>query len=110
VGYYVTNYLEILDKEKMGSGMDIPALYRLWREGMASLSEGEQAEIKETIGKHKKPSLIWLRRFVRQRGLAPYYSIVIGKIRNLLQRSSGKPVFSTVFDAARQTDLLCPRN
>ena len=108
VGYYVSNYLEIMDKEKMGSGMDLSALYSLWFEGVGRLSPEEQAQTRKILEGYQgqKASWIPLRRWVRQMGLAPQYSVAVGKIRNLRQRMGGKPVYDNVFEAATLTDHL----
>ncbi len=112
VGYYVTNYLEILDKQKMGSGMNLTDLFTLWNEGLAKLAPADQTEVWEIIGsfRNKKSSWIAFRRWVRGSGLAPFYSMAIGKIRNLRQRFSGKPVYSSVFEAAEKTDEVLTKD
>ena len=92
VGYYVSNYLEIMDKEQVGSGMDILNLYSLWEEGVTRLSAEQQLQVREILKgfQKRRASFILLRRLVRKMGLAPYYSIVIGKIRNLRHRITGE--------------------
>jgi hypothetical protein len=110
VGYYVSNYLEIMDKEKMGSGMNLVNLYALWEEGLSRLPEDQQVQVRKILKgfQDKRASFIALRKWVRKVGLAPYYSWVVGKIRNIKQRLSGQPVYASVFEAAIKTDYLQP--
>jgi hypothetical protein len=106
-GYYVTNYLEILDKENLGSGMDLGALYSLWEKGLSLLPPGDQAQVRETVrGFHKRrASFLPLRKWMRKKGWVPYYSILAGKVRRLRQRMAGGPVYDSIFEAAVHTDL-----
>jgi hypothetical protein len=106
VGYYVTNYLEIRDKEKMGSGMDIPGLFALWEEGVAGLSQTERQQVREITRGFPRLSFpfVLIRKFARKKGLLPFYSAVMGKIRNVRQRLLGNPVDATVFEAALRTN------
>ena len=106
VGYYVSNYLEFIQKEQMGSGMDLGKLKALWREGVSRLSEQQQDEVRRSVGQlqYRRAHYIGLRRWARKMGWAPFYSSLAGKWRRFRQKMGGKPVYDTVFDAASMTD------
>ncbi len=108
VGYYMFNYREIMLKERLGSPMDIGALYAQWREGVGKLPTEQQSEIKHHQKEldPKRSSFIGLRRLVVQMDLDPLYRSIVGKIRKVCQKLAGKPVYANVFDAARQTDYM----
>ncbi len=108
VGYYTSCYSEIILKERLGSSMDIDSMYEQWWGGVGKLLPEQQARIRENVREldRNHPSFIGLRRFVVRMGLDPVYFFIMGKIRRIRQRLSGKPVYANVFDAAIHSDNI----
>jgi len=108
VGYYISNYLEFIQKEQLGSGMDLVKLKSLWSEGVSKLSIEQQEEVYRLVKEleSRKPRWIKLRRLVRQMGWTPIYSRLVGKKRWFSQKMVGKPVYDTIFEAATKTDNI----
>ena len=95
----------------MGSGMNLVNLYALWEEGLSRLPEDQQVQVRKILKgfQDKRASFIALRKWVRKVGLAPYYSWVVGKIRNIKQRLSGQPVYASVFESCHKNGLSSTR-
>ena len=107
-GYYLSNYVEIMMKERLGSPLDIGALYVQWWKGVTELPSDQQSKIKEHVREldRERVSLIGLRRLVVRMGLDPLYHFIVGKLRHVRQRLASKPVYANVFEAAMQTDYM----
>ncbi|HJT23090.1 MAG TPA: hypothetical protein VJ873_00825, partial [bacterium] len=106
VGYYVTNYLEFIQKERMGSGMDIRKLKELWLGGVSRLSKNQQEDVWRLVNRlgPRRTKFAGLRRWARKLGLVPFYSRTLGMLRRLRQGMEGKPVYRSVLEAAEKTD------
>jgi len=108
VGYYLLNYCELQHRERLGSLTDINAYYTHWWNGVGKLTPDQQKKIKEGVKEldQQRVSLIGLRRLVVRIGLAPFYHLVMAKLRYVRQRLAGKPIYPNVFEAAKQTDYI----
>ena len=108
VGYFMCNYRELLRMERLGSQVDVSALYAQWWEGIQMLTSEQQKRIKEYVNELEKQrvSFTGLRRLAVRLGLDPIYHSILGAMRQIPHRLARKPVCANVLVAAMQTDHI----
>ena len=108
VGYFMSNYRELLIMERLGSQVDLGGLYAQWWEGIKTLTPEQQKRIEEYVHELQRQhaSFPVLRRLAVRWGLNQLYHSVVAALRHLRHRLAGKPVYANVLEAARQTDHL----
>jgi hypothetical protein len=104
----MNNYREFQVMERFGSPRNITLLYAQWWEAVKTLSLEQQQLISQYVGElHKqRPSFIGLRRLSVRLNIAPFYSFLMAAVRHIRRRLSGKPVYASALEAARQTDCM----
>lgn len=108
VGYFMCNYRNLLQMERLGSLMDVRALRAQWWEGTRMLPPEQQRAIREHVNELEKERASFrnLRRLAVRMGVDPVYHSVTGALRHVRHRINGKPIYANVLDAARKTDYL----
>jgi glycosyltransferase involved in cell wall biosynthesis len=108
VGYFMCNYRELLLMEKLGSQVNVRALYAEWWKGIQMLTSNQQKLIKEHVNvlENQRASFTSLRRLSVRFGLAPLYHSIVCAMRYIRQRLAGKPVYADVLEAAMHTDYI----
>lgn len=108
VGYFMCNYRELMWMERLGSQVDVHALYKQWCENIKQLYPEQQQLINQYVNElaKQRSSFIGLRRLSVRLNLARLYPFLIGMIRQIRRRLSGRPVYANVLEAATQTDYM----
>ena len=113
VGYYLTNYAEFIDKELMGSPMDMKILYEQWYRGVASLHDEQQNQIMSGIrilNKRKpSPPNCAKQKFVRKMGLIGLRDYYRNFQTKLAHQRRGGSTYENVIEAANATDNFLHR-
>ena len=106
MGYFLCNYREFLQMERLGSQRDLAALYAQWWAAVANLPDEEQARIKSGVEEMKKQrqSLIPLRRLIVRMGLHAPIHVLRDYVRRIGRMISGGPIYLDALDAAKRTD------
>jgi len=108
VGYFMCNYRELMIMERLGSQVDVRALYAQWSEGIQMLTTEQQKQIEVFVSEleRERSSFTSLRRLAVKLGFDRHYHAIVGGIRHIRRLFTGKPVYPNVLDAARQTDYM----
>jgi glycosyltransferase involved in cell wall biosynthesis len=108
VGYYLSNYRELIHKELIGSPMNLKPMYELWFRGLESLPKAEQEGIttgKIFLDEMRINSITLLRyKLTRSLGLFPLRNYVLALLAKRKHIRMGGATYSDALDAAQATD------
>jgi len=108
VGYFLSNYRELITKELLGSPMNLKPMYQCWFEGVKSLPLSQQEEInrgKVLLDQMRVNSVTVLRyKLTRSLGLLPLRDYILGVISRKRHLQLGGEVYCDALEAAQATD------
>lgn len=108
VGYFLSNYRELVEKELIGAQMNIKRLYSTWRKGLEELPCHIQEEINTGVRQLDcmRPNLLNAFRYkmTRRFGLDKVRDHILQKLCKWKYKRSGKRLYSNVLEAAQATD------
>lgn len=108
VGYFLSNYRELIIKELIGSPMNLKSMYGLWFKGLEALPLSQRKEIEEgkVILDNMRVGSIRLLRYklMRRYGLFAVRDYILALISRKKHISRGGKVYNNVLEAAQATD------
>jgi hypothetical protein len=110
VGYYLSNYREIIVKGLIGSPLDLKDMQAKWSSCVELLDSVQKKEIldgKNKLDEMRKNRLtLFRRKIIRKFGLLPFQQKLLSFfIRRKHARIGGK-IYKNVIEASLQTDYL----
>ena len=110
VGYYLSNYREIIDKGLIGSPLDLKAMMLQWLSGVEALDDSVRKEIsngKLILDKMRVSWVVLLRRkLIRQFGLLPFQHKLLSFLIKRKHVTGGRKSYQNVIEASTETDYL----
>lgn len=108
VGYFLSNYREIIWKELLGSPMDLELMYELWSKGVRSLPLTQQNEVeigKRTLDSMRGNAFSLLRyKLTRRFGLFSIRDFILALVSKKKHLRAGGVIYHDVIEAAKSTD------
>ncbi len=108
INILMANYCELIEMERLGSQIDLAALYHHWWNNVSVLSSADQLAVNSHVARIKmqKIRFIALRRWLVSTGLDQFYHWIIVKFREFRERLAGRQLYTDVFDAAQSRDYF----
>lgn len=110
VGYYLSNYAEFINKESIGSLIDLKPFYKVWLQGLEALPAKEQNEIREGMKQlaKRRPSRfnIVKQRMLRHLRLDKFRDYIRAFQSSYEHRKKGNILYRNIAEATAETDRL----
>ena len=108
IGYFLSNYRELIIKEMIGSPMNLKTMYECWYEGVKVLPLSQRDEIEKgkiLLDKMRPPPLTILRRkLIRRLGLLPFRDYILAYLSKKNHISKGGKVYRNALKAVQETN------